>query len=350
MPGLTTSNLSLNSPLSINASPPKYGSFSKISERFEADHLQSDGQILSARSGIHGKENSCEISAIVEENSGSEHHQGTNPSIIYNVDKVSNLDSDSSEISLSIEKTPSMSLPVHNGIMPDEDFEIDKQPRSSLSMRFKSSQQNLLALSFEEAYSLFKSLSLEFFPQNLWIRSLGDFFCCKQPKILENEDLEICEKLIVFTYLGFNQRDFFHSRLLASVFERFSLLGKLKETWIDIGFSSNNPHHDDLKHDVAPLGLFQLLFIEKFMPEFVEEFLNYCLEQNMAFIMIAFDMSEISVVVLRKKLLNSIINQSSKSVETIFFLYAGCLFYWFSLHKNMALCLGKSIIWSKNLL
>jgi hypothetical protein len=70
------------------------------------------------------------------------------------------------------------------------------------------------------------------------------------------------------------------------------------------------------------------------MPEFVEEFLNYCLEQNMAFIMIAFDMSEISVVVLRKKLLNSIINQSSKSVETIFFLYAGCLFYWFSLHKK----------------
>lgn len=332
IPGLTSSNLSVYSPGSINASPPKYGSFSKIAEHYE--QVLMDGQVLSARSAHHGKENSCEISAIVEENSASEHQQVSQPSILFtkNDDENSNFESDSSEISLSHHRIHSASFSASPAEVRDEEFDTDKQARSTLSMRYKETEQQ--ALTFDEAYSIFKNLNLEFFPQNLWIRSWSQVLCCHKSEPLEAENLEICEKLIVFAYLGFNHQDFFHSRLLISIFERFSSLGKGKETWTDVGFSSNSPYEDDLKHDVAPLGLLQLLFIESYMPELLNEFLAYCLESNMALIMIAFDMSEISVIALRKKILNSLMNNSSKPIETIFFLYAGCLNYWFSLHKN----------------
>ena len=107
-----------------------------------------------------------------------------------------------------------------------------------------------------------------------------------------------------------------------------------KGSLADIGFSSNNPYEVDLKHDMAAIGLFQILFIERYLPSSLEEALTYCLENSMSFILIAFDISEISIAILRRKKLFPIMSQTNKALEVVFFLYAGCLLYWISLHKS----------------
>lgn len=291
----------------------------------------SEAPIHSARSGLYLKDNSCEISAIVEENSASERPLGSQPSIIHVAkDEESKIES---ELSLEIEPEDNFSSVSAPASLCSEKYEVNNLPQSS-SLRARSQNINLLSLSFDEAYSMFKSINIEFFSHHLWIRDWKQVLCCRKSEKLTGENLELCEKLIVFTYLGFSQDDFFHSRLVVSLFDGLSAVSKNKENWTDLGFSCNNPYETDLRHDAASLGLLQLLFIERYMPELLEESLNYCLSNNMAFILIAFDMSEISITILRKKLLNKLIAQSSKSVEILFFLYAGCLSYWFTLHKS----------------
>lgn len=338
IPGLSFSNNSLHSPGSFNASPLKSSTFSKMTEKYDnspgINIETNEAPLHSARSGLYQKDNSCEISAIVEENSASERQQGSQPSIIHSAntkDKYSNLDSEVSSENEFEEVISSVSAPV--SLISDK-FDLDSHPQFTMSLRAKSQSQNLLSLSFEEAYAMFKSINIEYFSHNLWISSWKEMICCRRASRLTEENLEICEKLIVFTYLGFNQEDFFHSRLVISIYDGLSAISKNKENWTDLGFSCNDPYEVDLKHDAAALGLLQLLFIERFLPELLEESLNYCLNNNMAFIVIAFDISEISITILRKKLLNSLIIKSSKPVEILFFLFAGCLSYWFTLHKG----------------
>ena len=109
---------------------------------------------------------------------------------------------------------------------------------------------------------------------------------------------------------------------------------KDKELLTDIGFSSPTPYDSDLKHDTAALGLLQILFIDRYLPNSLLEMIKYSLESNIAFILIAFDISEISITSLRRKTLNKLIGKTNKPLETVFFLYAGCLLYWFSIHKS----------------
>ena len=338
MPGLSLSNLSLHSPTSFNASPLKSSTFSKMTEKYDYSpgiHIDTNEPPLhSVRSGLYQKDNSMEISAIVEENSGSERPQASQASIVHSVkaaDKYSILESESSSEYEHEGDISSVSAPVSS--MPDQ-YGLDQHPQFGMSLRAKSQSQNFLSLSFEEAYAMFKSLNIEYFSHNLWVSSWKEKICCRRIARVTGENLEICEKIIVFTYLGFNQEDFFHSRLIISLFEGLSAISKNKENWTDLGFSCNDPYEVDLKHDASTLGLFQLLFIDRFLPELLEESLNYCLSNNMAFITIAFDISEISITILRKKLLNSLIIKSSKPVEILFFLFAGCLSYWFTLHKG----------------
>lgn len=337
---------SFQSPGSNLISARKGCSFSRVVEKYENNCSSpfidtNENPQLSARSGFNFRENSIEISAIAEESSLSEQNLPPEISPILKNDRESLLSENSqcpdiirnvSTDSILINHVSSISLPLTSR-NPDDSSEKEIM-RNSLPLKFSDTSENILSLNFEEAYSIFKSLKLEYISDGIWIKSWKDKFCCVKKQDLDDEALELCEKLIIFAYAGFISGDLFHERLLASTYERISNYIENKDMWTDLGFSKCNPYESDLKHDVAALGLLQLLFFERYLSETFSEIFKYSLDNGMAFILIAFDISEISITVLRKKLLNNIISQTSKVVETIFFLYAGCLLYWFTLHKS----------------
>ncbi|OMJ95182.1 hypothetical protein SteCoe_1560 [Stentor coeruleus] len=339
-------SISFQSPGSNLISSQKGCSFSRVVEKYEHNCSNpfietNENPQLSARSGFNFRENSIEISAIAEENSLSEQNMPPEISLTLKNDRESLLSENSqcpniiknvSTDSILINHVSSISLPLTN--RNQDDTSEKSIMRNSLPLKFSDNTENVLSLNFEEAYSIFKSLKLEYISDGLWIKSWKDKFCCIKKQELDEDALELCEKLIIFAYSGFISGDLFHERLLVSIYEKISNYTDNKDIWTDLGFSKCNPYESDLKHDVAALGLLQLLFFERYLSETFREVFKYSLDNGMAFILIAFDISEISITVLRKKLLNNIISQTSKVVETIFFLYAGCLLYWFTLHKS----------------
>ena len=78
---------------------------------------------------------------------------------------------------------------------------------------------------------------------------------------------------------------------------------------------------------MAPFGLLLIIFLDKFIPIKLEEMVKYCLERDIPFISLAFDIAEIAIMILRKKKLNDLISQNQKCLEVLFFFYAGCLGY-----------------------
>ncbi|OMJ67449.1 hypothetical protein SteCoe_35388 [Stentor coeruleus] len=344
--GSSPSNTNYNIPISQKGFLTKGNTFSRVVEKYENPHFKVFNDInshpeLSARSGGNFKENSIEISAIAEENSLSEQQFDYELSPILRKSPELSLSSISQcpdiirNISIDgifLEPVSAVSLPQTTRNREESQEKVVF--RNSLPLKLTENSENIFFMSFEEAYSTFKTLKLEFFNEGIWIKSWKEKFCCIKAEDLDEASLEICEKLVIFAYEGFIPGNFFHERLLSSIFDRLSMYCSTKSTWTDLGFSKNNPYESDLKHDVASLGLLQLLFFERYLTESFSEIYNYCLENSMAFVLIAFDISEICITVLRKKLLNKILNQTPKAIETIFFMYAGCLVYWFNLYRS----------------
>jgi hypothetical protein len=335
-----------HTPLSQNGFLSKGNTFSRVVEKYENLQFKgfnnlTDHPELSARSGANFKENSIEISAIAEENSLSEQRFDYELSPILRKSPELSLSSTSQcpDIIRNISTDGILSEPVSAVSLPQTTRNHDEDQgkvifRNSLPLKLTENSENIFFMTFEEAYFTFKTLKLEFYNEGIWVKSWKEKFCCIKTEDLDEASLEICEKLVIFAYEGFIPGNFFHERLLSSIFDRLSIHSSTKSTWTDLGFSKNNPYESDLKHDVASLGLLQLLFFERYLTESFSEIYNYCLENSMAFVLIAFDISEICITVLRKKLLNKVLNQTSKVVETVFFMYAGCLVYWFNLYRS----------------
>ncbi|OMJ87747.1 hypothetical protein SteCoe_10492 [Stentor coeruleus] len=343
---LSLSNTNYHTPNSQNGFLTKGNTFSRVVEKYENPNFKdfndiSDHPELSARSNANFKDHSIKISEIAEENSISEQHFGYELSPILRKSPELSLSSMSqyheinhniSTEGIFLEPSSAVSLPQTSKNRDENQEEVVF--RSSLPLKLTENSENIFFMTFEEAYSTFKTLKFEFLTEGIWVKSWKEKFCCIKTEDLDEASLEICEKLVIFAYEGFIPGNFFHERLLSSVFDRLSIHSSKKNTWTDLGFSQNNPYESDLKHDVASLGLLQLLFFEKYLIESFNDIYNYCLENNMAFVLIAFDISEICVTVLRKKLLNKILNETTKVVETVFFMYAGCLMYWFNLYRS----------------
>ena len=151
---------------------------------------------------------------------------------------------------------------------------------------------------------------------------------------LTDETVELCEKIILFAYSGFSSENIFHVSLLVSVFHLLQKICDNKDQWTDVGFSSNNPYEDDLNHDMAALGLFLIMFLDKYIPRTLEEMMRFSLENNISFVALAFDITEIVVVALRRRKLNKLMIESQKCLEVIFFLYAGCMASWFNVFRE----------------
>lgn len=234
--------------------------------------------------------------------------------------------------------------------------DVDGLRATSQSLRYSILiRQNVKSVSFEEALVEFYKKNFAFTGKILWIKPWYRrifAFCCKE-KVLSDEVVEICEKFIVFSYMGFEGEDLFHKNLLETVYNILSFHCEGKTLWSEIGFSSNDPLNDDLQHQCASSGLFLILFFDRYFPITLSEILEYTRKCEMAFVLLAFDLAEIVVTMLRKEYLNCAMLNTGKCLEILFFLFAGCLICWCNQHLEnprspsvLNLLLEKSI--SKN--
>lgn len=208
---------------------------------------------------------------------------------------------------------------------------------SLMRSRITPSQTHADYLNFNQALKMFYLSNEVYIEAHLWIKSFFDYVCCcfLSNDELAPENLEVCEKVIIFAYNGFDSSNIFHSSLLVSVYNSLQkLIGESAE-WIEVGFSSNDPHEKDLNHNIAPMGLMFILFLNEYIPNTLETMIKYCKELGIAFVPIAFDIAEIAIITLRKKKLNQIIHLTQKCLETLCFFFAGCLAEWFSLYKDL---------------
>lgn len=225
----------------------------------------------------------------------------------------------------------------------DPTLETDKQGEFNsiqsecFRLKLKPSQTEVVYMNFDDALRRFNSMIDSYTEASLWINGVSDYLCgCFIKKEELSEEFQnLCEKIIVFSYSGFDSGNIFHSSLLASVFNSLQSIQEGKSNWIDVGFSNNNPYDKDLNHNVAPVGLLFIMFLFDYVRSTLKSMLSYCAKMHLAFIPLAFDVAEIAVLTLRKRKLNSLMNQSDKCLEILFFFFAGCLAEWFSLHKEL---------------
>ncbi|OMJ87570.1 hypothetical protein SteCoe_10653 [Stentor coeruleus] len=108
-------------------------------------------------------------------------------------------------------------------------------------------RQNVKSISFEETLVEFYKKSFAFTGKILWIKPWYKkilALCCKE-ETLSDEVIEICEKFIVFSYIGFEGEDLFHKNLLETVYNILSFIVISKTLWSEIWFCSNYPINDD---------------------------------------------------------------------------------------------------------
>jgi hypothetical protein len=188
-------------------------------------------------------------------------------------------------------------------------------------------------LNFDEALIAFNNSQLIYSDKELWITSFSQkLLCCKKKANLTPEFQELCEKMIIFSYMNFDTSNSFHSSLLASVLRSLQGLSE-GSSWEKTGFSCD-PYKNELKHNVANFGLFLVIFLVEYFHRFVESFLSHCFKQGLVFVSIVFDVSELAIVLLRKRKFVMIMNECQKCLEILFFFSAGCLCQWLTFHRT----------------
>ena len=216
----------------------------------------------------------------------------------------------------------------------EEEDEDEEKTRRRIRM-LKLPRVDTQGYGFFEALNKFMQIPSVQVDVNLWHKTLFDRCCClKKKQKLSQEFQEMCEKVIIFAYTGFNTQNSFHAELILSLKKKLLHLSHQENDWISMGFSNNNPYEKDLKHNIAPFGLILILFLLEFIPITLESMIEYCLANEFAFIPLAFDVVEIAILAMRKNKLTEIMMLTQKCLETLCFFHAGCLAQWFVLHRE----------------
>ena len=214
-----------------------------------------------------------------------------------------------------------------------------KEKKISSSLRKLLSDQNsskTQIFSFTEALTQFYSLPHDLVDAQLWhVSKLEQICSCfiKKPKISQ-EFQELCEKIIIFTYTGFDISNNFHKNLALSVCSRLKKICCNESSLIKAGFSSEDIYSNDLNNTFASIGLLFILFLCDSVPDTLQQMIKYCVALNIAFVKVAFDVARIVLNVLRKKAFHGIMEKSQKCLEVLFFLFTGCITQWFVFFKE----------------
>lgn len=257
--------------------------------------------------------------------------------------KTNSFDCNNSDFSIILNKVERVSLKPFIKDIDKNDLKVDefslkindRKIEDNENSRIRSySQSEVNILNFDEALFRFNSSPVVYTEVNMWIQSFLSRICCFYKFIeLTSEYEDLCEKLIIFAYTAFDNSNTFHSSLLLTVFHNLKSI-TCGGNWEKIGFISNDPHENELKHDVTNFGLLLIIFLDEFLPSLIKHLLEYCKKVQLAFVFIVLDVAEMSVYVLRMQKLNKIMIESQKCLEILFFFAAGCLAEWFNLHKE----------------
>lgn len=97
-----------------------------------------------------------------------------------------------------------------------------------------------------------------------------------------------------------------------------------QEIWSDIGFTIPI-FKATYKLEASGLSMFQLLFFSTFFYQRLKEMLYYSKQSPHQFTLagVSFEITQLVISALRSRKLNKLIKANKKTIETIFYFYAG---------------------------
>ncbi|CAG9326102.1 unnamed protein product [Blepharisma stoltei] len=202
-----------------------------------------------------------------------------------------------------------------------------------------SQGNKIVPISFEEALKVFQSLDLkpQFSSKNMWtsqytIRNI--FTCCfRGSEELNDEEKELCEKTIAFSEVKFNSNNSYHLNLLHSYYSKVTGNNdwpENPENWGEVGLGPQF-FNTNFNYDASGLCIFHLYFFATFFNISLKEMLNYSQQPPHQFPLAkySFEVTNLVVLAVKQRKLNKLIKANKKTIETIFYFYAGAFLYWF---------------------
>ena len=219
-------------------------------------------------------------------------------------------------------------------IKEKKQFKIKSPIRDSISQFEK-----ICTLTFEEALYRFKNLKHEVIRGKLWKVGLFEKFGrCWTKNKLEDENLEMAERIIKFSLTGFASSSNFHLSLMKTI--RGIFVKKYKRI-------AKDDFYELISDCEYPLvAMLNLLFLERFFEPQVNALMNLSGLQQGSALRVIFSLSDIAVTNLRRSRLNPYINQCNKCLEVFCFFYAGLVVHW----NNKFLIYGMNEKTKKNCL
>lgn len=162
------------------------------------------------------------------------------------------------------------------------------------------------------------------------------FKCFSPPHQIDDNSIEICEKLITFALTPLSFTDNLHKSLLVSV----NLLihpienppNDLEDMFKNIVQSFNAKF---LEFGKMPLlGLANVLFLDSFFPEILNRLIGLCEVCDVNILEVVFKVTRMNVQMLRKKRLDGLISKGKKCLELVFFMFAGMMICFYSIFTS----------------
>ncbi|CAG9311206.1 unnamed protein product [Blepharisma stoltei] len=203
-------------------------------------------------------------------------------------------------------------------------------PRSSLDS-INIEIDELKYYSFEDALQIFKKIKIP--PKSMKNPGFFSKFCgcCGASSVkLTQEQTDDCEKMLGFSYVDFDMSVGFHKSLLLSVYG--SLTSEKNwpsgtNSWKKIGISS---FEKEIKGKGVPEFLLFMLFMTNYFTNPIKDMLqeSNIQEQKFPFTVTLLKLGNVVIKVLNENKLNKFIKSNNKTLEVIFFFYAGVVLYW----------------------
>ncbi|OMJ74555.1 hypothetical protein SteCoe_26486 [Stentor coeruleus] len=194
-------------------------------------------------------------------------------------------------------------------------------------------------IQFFEVLSYLKNIELSPCQQSsIWqISCLEKLFKCfySRPQIDDN-NIEICEKIIIFALTPLCFTDYLHKSLLVSVNLLINQIGNppndLEDMFNNIVQSQNEQIWESKKMPL--LGLANILFLDSFFPEILNKLIGLCEVCDINILKIVFKLTRINVQLLRKRKLDDMIIRGKKCLELVFFMFAGMVVCFYSIFTS----------------
>lgn len=150
--------------------------------------------------------------------------------------------------------------------------------------------------------------------------------CFVKSEEVDEQAEEECEKMVRFAYSPIDFSNTFHKNLLISACIRIFKIIEIPEDPEII--LSELTKKIKFNSDVLLLGFLNVLFLDVYFSDVLESLEEVTKDSKMDLLKTICQLTKINLDFLRRKKMNRLINQSQKSLELIFFVFAGiCLLF-----------------------